>query len=382
MTGFADRSATVTPQGVTVENRFVEDDIRAALAVWERMVRRLASDRQPDGCHALEAYGVGLRARDELARLVAGLPQPAGGLLQEALDRLDDEFRKLTVHDDWFVVQNAFRLSLEGRAARGWWWRRKPPVLPWSRMARLLGTDFDGNPVEDPYDVIGDGLDDPRHRERVPGLVALVGDPAAADHERLTACIALLEWGEAAGYEAVVGAAADPGNVVWYECSIDRKFSVDNTFGQLARAMAFDSGLPGEKGTQAARTEAVRALVRIADGEYFDEQLEGVLESCVAEPGVIEDVEDVVRRGVRLLAGDARLRFDLATQLVDLACAVSTADVRRAIALASEVLAVAPGDRALEHARVIALRAEGSEGERFAGHLRNVGDALRFPAES
>ncbi len=244
------------------------------------------------------------------------------------------------------------------------------------RIDTLLGTDFDGRPVDDPYDVIDGGLDDPRHRERVPGLVALVHDPAESEHHRFTACVALLEWGEAAGYEAVVAAAAAPRQVAWYDWSIDRKFSVDNTFGLLARAMAFDSGLPAEKGTRAARTEAVRALVRIADSEYFDEQLEGVLESCVAEPGVLDDVEDVVRRGVRILAGDARIGFDLATQLVDLACAVSTVDSRRAMLLAADVLAVAPSDRALEHARVIALRADGAAKELFEGHLHSAREAL------
>ncbi|MEV4743333.1 hypothetical protein [Streptomyces sp. NPDC049555] len=239
----------------------------------------------------------------------------------------------------------------------------------------LLGVDFDGRPVDDPYDVVDEGLDDPRHRDRVPGLVALVHDAAAPELDRFVACIALVTWGEAAGYEAVVAAAAEPRKTAWYDCSIDRKFSVDNTFAQLARAMTFD--LSEEKGTQAARTEAVRALVRIADSEYFDEQLEWAVESCVEEPGVLGDVEDAVRRGVLRLSGDTRaIGFDLATQLVDLACAVAVADPRRAMRLAAEVLFVAPSDRALKHAEAIAARADGPDRELFATHLQNVRNAL------
>ncbi|GAA2713128.1 MULTISPECIES: hypothetical protein [Streptomyces] len=239
----------------------------------------------------------------------------------------------------------------------------------------LLGVDFDGRPVDDPYDVIDEGLDDPRHRERVPGLVALVHDAAAPDLDRFIACIALLTWGETAGYEAVVAAAAEPRTTAWYDCSIDRKFSVDNTFAQLARAMAFD--LSEDKGTRAARTEAVRALIRIADSEYFDEQLESVVGGCIQEPGVLDDVDDVVRRGLLRLSGDTRvIGFDLATQLVDLACAVSAADPRRAMRLAAEVLFVAPSDRALKHAEAIATGADGPDGKLFATHLQNVRNAL------
>ncbi|MDG9721111.1 hypothetical protein [Streptomyces sp. DH24] len=38
-----------------------------------------------------------------------------------------------------------------------------------SRFDTLLGTDFDGRPAGDVEDVIYDGLDDPRHRDWVPG---------------------------------------------------------------------------------------------------------------------------------------------------------------------------------------------------------------------
>lgn len=47
--------------------------------------------------------------------------------------------------------------------------RRREPEL--DRFDGLLGTDFDGRPVDDVEDVICDALDDPHHGEWVPGLV-------------------------------------------------------------------------------------------------------------------------------------------------------------------------------------------------------------------
>ncbi|MEU4212220.1 hypothetical protein AB0F13_19830 [Streptomyces sp. NPDC026206] len=44
--------------------------------------------------------------------------------------------------------------------------------------------------------------------------------------------------------------------------------------------------------------------------------------------------------------------------------------------------AVRSGRPGGNHAGVIALRAEGPAGRRFAGHLRNLGDALRSPGKS
>ncbi|MFI6933128.1 hypothetical protein [Streptomyces sp. NPDC050287] len=79
-----------------------------------------------------------------------------------------------------------------------------------SRFDALLGTDFDGRPVSDVDDVIYEALDDPRHRERVPGLVDLLNDDSAAARERFLACVALTTWAEPAGYDAVIAAARDP----------------------------------------------------------------------------------------------------------------------------------------------------------------------------
>ncbi|MFC5721994.1 hypothetical protein ACFP1Z_17645 [Streptomyces gamaensis] len=240
-----------------------------------------------------------------------------------------------------------------------------------TRFCELLGTDFDGEPTDDVDDVIFGAFDDPAHRDRVPGLTALMNDPAVPESERFLACLALTTWGEQAGYEAVIRAAADPKRSPWYETLIDRKFSVDSTFTQLAEA-ASDKDLAEEKGTLPLRTEALRALVRIADTEYFEGKL-GELFDCAVLVELIDDIREVVERGVRSLEAGERHLFDLPTQLVDLATAVAMADGRLGAGLAESVLNVAPSRRALLHAVAVVHRAKGVEGQRFAAYLVAAG---------
>ncbi|MFD8413594.1 hypothetical protein ACFV2Q_17785 [Streptomyces sp. NPDC059650] len=236
----------------------------------------------------------------------------------------------------------------------------------------LLGTDFDGRPTDDIDDVIYDAFESPRHLARVPGLVALMNDPGAPEIDRFLACVVLTTWGEVAGYEAVIRAAADPKNSPWYDFSIDRKFSVDSTFAQLAHAVA-EPDLAREKGTGALRVDAARALVRLADSEYFEDRLGELFDRATLQ-ALRGDIEDVIARGVRSLAAGDRYRFDLPTQLVDLAAGVSTVDGRLAVDLAMSVLNVSSSPRSLTHAVSIVYRAEGPEAVRFGEFLTTVGD--------
>ncbi|MFD8997053.1 hypothetical protein [Streptomyces abikoensis] len=242
-----------------------------------------------------------------------------------------------------------------------------------NRINTLLRTDFDGRPVEDIGDVIDEALDDPRHTERVPGLVALMNDSAAPEIERFLACLVLTTWAEPTGYEAVMHAAADPEGTPWYDFSIDRKFSVDNTFAQLAGAVADSHYLTEDKGSEALRQEAFRALVRIADSQYFEDKLGELFDSATLQM-LLGDIKDVVGRGVRSLAAGEKQRFDLVTQLVDLASGVSTVDGPLAVELATSVLSVDAFPRALSHAVPIIHRAQGPEARRFGEFLLTVGD--------
>ncbi|GAA4032968.1 hypothetical protein OG252_32685 [Streptomyces sp. NBC_01352] len=242
-----------------------------------------------------------------------------------------------------------------------------------SRFDVLLGTDFDGQPVSDVDDVIYEALDDPRHRERVPGLVDLLNDHSAEIRDRFLACVALTTWAEPAGFDAVMEASRDPERVPWYDALIDRKFSVDNTFAQLSSAVSDSDHLALEKGTWEQRTEAFRALVRIADREYFDEKLGDLLDvRTVAD--VLPDIREVVARGTAELAARRPQRFDLATQLVDLAAAMATVDAATAVSLAQDVLSHDAGHRPLNHAVAIVQRAKTLETRRFADYLSALGD--------
>ncbi|MDT0453907.1 hypothetical protein [Streptomyces hesseae] len=241
-----------------------------------------------------------------------------------------------------------------------------------TRFSELLGTDFDGEPTTDIEDVLYGAFDEPAHRDRVPGLVELMNAPAAPEVERFLACVALTTWGEAAGYEAVLRAAADPEATPWYDFSIDRKFSVDSTFAQLADAVA-ERDLAEEKGTEALRVEAARALVRLADSQYFEDKL-GELFDNATLLALLDDIKEVVGRGVRFLATDEKRRFDLPTQLVDLASGVATVDGALGVELAMSVLNAGIYTRTLNHAVPIVHRAKGPEARQFGEYLMTVGD--------
>lgn len=237
---------------------------------------------------------------------------------------------------------------------------------------RLLGTDFDGV-ASDPDSVIADGLTDPRHADRVPPLTMLVDDTQAAPLTRLHAAVALATWGESAGYRAVVDATREPVLAPWYGFSIDRKFSVDDTFAWFATAVLSSRRAARAKDTVEDRIAALRALVRIADREYFDEQLEWAVGSGPVDR-VAADVVEVVQRGVqRLEDGDAPA-FDLPTQLVDLAAALTESDDATGVRLARSVIGVSANGRVLIHATELVARGHGADSLELAEHLGSIGD--------
>ncbi|WNI21733.1 hypothetical protein [Streptomyces sp. ITFR-16] len=242
-----------------------------------------------------------------------------------------------------------------------------------TRFEELLGTDFDGEPTTDIDDVIDSACEDPRHRERVPRLVELMNDPGEPAKERFMACLALTTWAEPDGFEAVIRAAADPEATPWYDFSIDRKFSVDSTFSQLAVAVDESRFLIEEKGTAALREQAFRALVQLADTQYFEDRLGELIDSATVR-AALGDIKEVVGRGVRSLAAEERQRFDLATQLVDLACAVAPVDPALSVELAMSVLNVSASPRTLDHAVTVVFRAEGPEVRQFGEYLLTVGN--------
>lgn len=244
------------------------------------------------------------------------------------------------------------------------------------RFDQPLGTHADDRPVSDADEAVYGGPDHPeRRRARVPGLVALLTDSAAPDRERFLACAALTTWGEPAGYRAVADAAASGRRVPWYGILVDRKFSVDSTFAQLAVALGDSRETAERKGTLAYRESAFRALVRIADTEYFEDQLGDLIDESTAR-SLLADIGETVDRGVRSLTGivGVRPRFDLATQLVDLAAAVAWVDGVLAARLATAVLEVEPARRALLRAVTVLHRSSAAEVRRLGSYMIAVGD--------
>ena len=109
----------------------------------------------------------------------------------------------------------------------------------------LLYTDFDGDALDTPAPLVGRGLVDDRHLDRVPGLAAVIDDPTADPSDRLYACLALTAWGEERGYRAVE-AAAGPAPPPWR--GLPRA-----PFGLVAAQVGISDAMAERKGTEAAR---------------------------------------------------------------------------------------------------------------------------------
>jgi len=237
----------------------------------------------------------------------------------------------------------------------------------------LLLVDFDGHPVEDPEEVIGLALDgDTRYLERVPHLVEMLRNEDVHPYERFVACLALISWAEPAGYRSVIEAAKSPEAAPWYGHSLDRRFSVDDTFAQMADAIETSTFLSASKGVDALRIDALRSLVAIADQQYFEWKLAAALD----EQTVIlmkKIVSEVVERGVRIILEGRIPPFDLATQLADLAAALAPADEPEAVRLGYLISGAPHSVRTLIHLCAIPARGQLQLSMEFADYLRTLG---------
>ena len=193
----------------------------------------------------------------------------------------------------------------------------------------LLYTDFDGNPLHTPAPLVGRGLVDDRHRERVPGLATLLDDPTADQSDRLHACLALTAWGEERGYRAVE-AAAGPAPPPWHGLP-------GAPFGQVAAQVGISDAMAERKGTEAARLAALRALVGLADREDFGDQL-GAAIFTGPPSAVAHEVVAATRRGLQRLDRRPWPSFDLPCQLVDSLEPLVAVDEPAALALVGEIV--------------------------------------------
>ncbi|MEV5984001.1 hypothetical protein AB0L85_03185 [Streptomyces sp. NPDC052051] len=106
---------------------------RVYLDEWEGMVRRMESGWQPAGRYPVELYGEALLARDRLEQLMGQLVRPVADLLRNSVGQIDDGFKMRTAPDDTWAAEAGVSRSLTDLGECGWWWRRKPLVLPWAK---------------------------------------------------------------------------------------------------------------------------------------------------------------------------------------------------------------------------------------------------------
>lgn len=239
-------------------------------------------------------------------------------------------------------------------------------------VRELLFTDFDGHSVDDPDRVVLDGLDDPRRAGRIEPLRQLLDDPATEPYDRFLACYALASWGDRDGYRGVSDAATQSSEVVWYEALLDVRYSVDETFAQLATAITQGVDLAREKQTEPDRLAALRALVRIADEQYFDWRLAFALDKQ-SLLHTADTVHQTVRRGIQRLSDGPRPAFDLPWQLAGLIAALTTVDEQDAVGLGMDLAAQDPSPRTIVGLAAVVDRGHTQISRTFGEYLGTIG---------
>src|SRR5437762_11919079 len=148
---------------------------------------------------------------------------------------------------------------------------------------QLLFTDPEGNRTS-----LEDLIDDGPYAERIPGLIALLGDPDA--RLQLYAVRALVSWGVAEGFERLAAWAADPDRVPWAgdPVEVDRHHGVDAAFERLADAVRVSLYLDPTPELRERQISAARALLGLYDRKYFGVTLMVV----VANPSVRDACAD------------------------------------------------------------------------------------------
>ena len=229
---------------------------------------------------------------------------------------------------------------------------------------RLLYTDFDGNALDTPAPLVGRGLVDERHLDRVPGLAAVIDDPTVDPSDRLYACLALTAWGEERGYRAVE-AAAGPAPPPWR--GLPRA-----PFGLVAAQVGISDAMAERKGTEAARLAALRALVGVAGRKDFGDQL-GAAIFTGPPSAVAHDVVAATRRGLQRLDRRPWPSFDLPCQLVDILEPLVQVDEPTALALVGEIVRRDHSPRTLGYVAFLVATGTTPAADPLAAHIVAVG---------
>jgi hypothetical protein len=136
---------------------------------------------------------------------------------------------------------------------------------------RLFFTDGDGEET-DPDSAIAAALQGD-WEQLEPEVAGLLADESAGAYDRFLALSALARWASPTGYEAVCAAAANPDAQPWRDMSVDRLYSLDNTFALLTESVVSSRDEALERDTSAERLTALAALIGIVDRVYFEHNL-------------------------------------------------------------------------------------------------------------
>jgi hypothetical protein len=219
---------------------------------------------------------------------------------------------------------------------------------------QLLYTDDQGNRVS-VDEVMLSGMEG-RYQNRVPALRDLMkapGDPL----QRFEACFLLASWGDVEGLWQLTAWAQRPDQTPWGHGGLfdHRLYGSDQTYEQLARALAASLLFDKTPERQAAQIAAAKALLRLAPSYVFDFTLHNALvrEDAWLVPEVRDELHWAVEESVRAIEEHRYVDFILEIQTGTLLALLAAIDDKTAAALAERWLATFPDEPEMVNRRLL-----------------------------
>lgn len=238
-------------------------------------------------------------------------------------------------------------------------------------IQELLCTGYDGTPAE-PSEIIDDAFDSPRYLTRVQPLARILADEAADRSDRFLACCALTTWAEEAGYRAVIGAARDPDATAWLGTTIDRLYSVDDSFLLLLDALRSSADLATSRQTEDLRVDAIRSVLTLLPEWYLGRAAADALQDLTEV--LHDDARGAVERGIARLDEAPRPPFETEIQIAAIIAILTPLDDTGAVLLADRLLEVADSAATMRELSDVVAYGDGPASLRLGERLRMTGD--------
>ncbi|MFE1560272.1 hypothetical protein ACFW6V_35440 [Streptomyces sp. NPDC058734] len=113
------------------DRRSPAGEVRALVRLWERLLSRMASGWPPSRWYGADMYSEDLENRDRLGLAAEALTAEDRAAALAAMEALDTRFRAQTVDDAGAALAVALGKAEEDFRTPQWYWRRRPPALPW-----------------------------------------------------------------------------------------------------------------------------------------------------------------------------------------------------------------------------------------------------------